>query len=150
MKKLVIIIILCATAIAAKAPESGVIHIIKHKPIVDMGSPAEWLNAIIWVESGYGQYNPKEPQAVGILQQHPVFVDDVNRIIGKKKYSYDDRLDPKKAIQMFFIYQRFYNPEMDFEVMCRTQVGGPLGMKKKSTDAYYAMVRDKLFSKFYR
>ena len=147
---MLIITILCATAIAAKAPETGFIDIVKHKPIVNMGSPAEWLNAIIWVESGYGQYNPQEKQAVGILQQHPIFVYDVNRILGKQKYTLDDRNDPVKAIQMFFIYQRFYNPEMNFEKMVRIQSGGPDGYKQSCTDAYYELVRDKLFTKFYR
>ena len=149
MKKLVIIIILCATAIAAKAPESGVIDIFRPESSKDIHNPQKWLKAIIFVETGHSLYNPNEPEASGILQQWPIFVDDVNRISGRQ-YKYSDRLDSVKAIQMFWIYQTYYNPDMDFEVMCRTKVGGPLGMKKKSTDAYYAMVRDKLFSKFYR
>jgi hypothetical protein len=136
------------TAIAAKAPESHVFNLLRPKPVID--NPAKWLDCIIWVESGSGMYNSKEPEAVGILQQHPVFVDDVNRILKKKRFSYDDRLDPKKAASMFFIYQNYYNPEMNFEKMCRIQVSGPDGMKKKCSDAYYFAVRDKLYSDIYR
>jgi hypothetical protein len=149
MKKLLIIIILCATAIATKAPDYHRINLVRPKVVKSMDSPARWLDAIIKVENGT-EYNSREPEAVGILQQHPIFVDDVNRIIKQKKYSYNDRLDKKKAIEMFFIFQAYYNPEMNFEKMCKIQVAGPNGMKKKCSEKYYFAVRDKLFENNYK
>ena len=39
-------------------------------------------------------------KAVGILQLHKVYVDDANRIVGYKKYSYNDRYDVCKSEEM--------------------------------------------------
>jgi hypothetical protein len=139
---------LCAVCLAVKAPNNHMFNILKPKFTID--HPARWLQAIIWVESQGSTYNKKEPLAQGILQQYPVFVKDVNRIIGKNKYSLDDRNDPEKAIAMFLIYQHYYNPEMNFEKMCKIQSGGPDGYKQSCTDNYYHLVRDRLYTTFYK
>ena len=148
MKRILILTILCMTAIATMAPDNHRITLIKPRVVKSLDSPARWLDAIIKVENGT-DYNSHEPEAVGILQQHPIFVDDVNRILGKKKYSYNDRTDKKKAIEMFFVFQSFYNPEMNFEKMARIQVAGPNGMNKACSERYYKLVRDKLFENNY-
>lgn len=44
-----------------------------------------------------------------------VYVDEVNRIKGKRIYSYNDRFDPLKAREMFEIYQQHYNPNKDID-----------------------------------
>ena len=36
-------------------------------------------------------------------------VDEVNRILGYRKYSHYDAADSTKAVEMFFIYQDRYN-----------------------------------------
>lgn len=131
------------------APSDGVIEIIIPEPIVSPLPPNEWLKAIVYVESGTTgseAYNKNEPQAVGKLQQYPIFVKDVNRILGYEKYSLDDRLNNKKAEEMFWIYQNYYNPEMNFEKMCRIQCGGPTGYQKSSTLNYYNLVKARLYS----
>jgi hypothetical protein len=148
MKKIVILSILCAVCLAVKAPEVHIFNIFRPKPTIN--HPARWLSAILWVESGSGTCNSKELGAVGVLQQHEIFVDDVNRILKKKKYSYDDRNDKAKAIEMFMIFQNHYNPEMNFEKMTKIQVAGPNGMKKKCSEKYYLAVREKLYSDFYK
>jgi hypothetical protein len=148
MKKLIIISILCAVCLAVKAPEAHIFNIFRPKPT--MQHPAKWIQAIVFIESQSGTYNKREPLAQGILQQYPIFVRDVNRILGKKKYSLDDRNDPAKALEMFMIYQYHYNPKMNFERMCRLQSGGPDGYKQSCTDNYYHLVRDKLYSTFYK
>jgi hypothetical protein len=137
------------SAIATKAPDNHRINLLRPRVVKSLDSPARWLDAIIKVENGT-DYNSHEPEAVGILQQHPIFVDDVNRILKKKKYIYNDRLDKKKAIEMFFIYQSHYNPEMNFEKMAKIQVSGPNGMNKSCSDKYYLLVRDKLFENNYK
>jgi hypothetical protein len=148
MKRLIIITILCSSFLAVKAPEAHIFNIFRPKPTIQ--HPSKRLSAILWVESGSGTYNSKELGAVGVLQQHEIFVDDVNRILKKKKYSYDDRNDKAKAIEMFLIFQNHYNPEMNFEKMTRIQVSGPCGMKKKCSERYYLAVREKLYSDFYK
>lgn len=47
-------------------------------------------------------------KAVGILQLHKVYVDDANRIVGYKKYSYNDRYDVSKSEEMTRIVLTHY------------------------------------------
>lgn len=106
-----------------------------------------YLKAIILVETGEegsSAINPNEPQAVGILQEWPIMVKDVNRILGKDVYTLEDRLDDNKAVEMFWIYQSYYNPTYDFEKMCKIWCGGPNGMNKASTEDYYQRVLGKI------
>jgi len=131
------------------APDTGVISIALPSPIISTFPPNEWLKAIIYVESGTigsEAYNKNEPLAAGKLQQYPIFVKDVNRILGYEKYSLNDRLNDKKAEEMFWIYQNYYNPEMNFEKMCRIQCGGPTGYQKTCTLDYYNLVKTHLYS----
>lgn len=148
MKKPLIIFLLLFIFFRCIAPVSNGIIISISEQIVYIGNPNDWLQAIMWVESGNdgkGEYSRNEPQAKGILQQYPIFVRDVNRIIGYEKYSLDDRLDNKKAEEMFWIYQHYYNPEMSFEKMCRIQSGGPNGYLQDCTIPYFNLVKKRLF-----
>ena len=65
--------------------------------------------AIGMVESNYNPkaYNASE-DAVGILQIRPIYVRDVNRILGERRYSLADRWDAKKSIEMTGIYLKYY------------------------------------------
>lgn len=109
-------------------------------------TPHQVLDAIIKVESLAGEYtyNRNEPLAVGILQQYPIYVQDVNRIIGQEFYKLSDRNDPVKAKQMFWIYQQFYNPTFDREKMIRIHCGGPDGRKQDCTLKYFELVKKAL------
>lgn len=109
-------------------------------------TPQQVLDAIIEVESTTGKntYNRNEPEAVGILQQYPIYVQDVNRIIGQDLYKLSDRNDPVKAKQMFWIYQQFYNPTFDREKIIRIHCGGPDGWKQDCTLKYFELVKKQL------
>ena len=148
MKKLLLITLMLMSFRVGYSPTVNSLIVIKLQPIKVQSTPNDWLKAIIWLESGKEQtyYNPNEPQAEGELQQYPIFVEDVNRIVGYKKYTLADRSDNKKAEEMFWIYQKYYNPEMDFEKMCRIQCGGPFGYLKDCTLNYYNTVKDHLQS----
>lgn len=72
--------------------------------------------AICQVESGQNDRAVnRKSSAAGRYQMLRVYVDEVNRIIGKKKYKYGDRMDPERAREMFNIYQGYYNPEKDID-----------------------------------
>lgn len=73
-------------------------------------------HAICMVESGCDDSarNPKS-SASGRFQMLKIYVDEVNRIKGKRAYSYNDRLNPTKAREMFEIYQQHYNPSKDID-----------------------------------
>jgi hypothetical protein len=137
--KTTLIILFLSIQFTCFAPGLNVYFIPSAEPLKKEYSFTEKLQAIIYVESSSGEnkYNPGEVDAVGLLQIHPVMVDDVNRILGFKKYQYSDRLSDKKSIEMFNIFQRHYNKTMDFEAMARNWCGGPSGMKKASTVNYY-------------
>jgi hypothetical protein len=143
---LIMVIVECFTLLAPAIREC-VIYL--PEPIEKVYTVDDWMEAIVFIESGAKgseAYNSDEPLAEGKFQQYPIFVDDVNRILGYEKYSYEDRKDDKKAEEMFWIYQKYYNPEMGFEKMCRIQCGGPDGYKYSSTIPYYNLVKNRLYS----
>lgn len=102
-------------------------------PLIHPNDPPErtiWdddvLEAIIEVESSYRDgASGDSGRAVGILQIWKITVRDCNRIIGKQKYKYEDRLSREKSIEMFYIYQRHYNPTGDLEKGCKLWNSGP-------------------------
>ena len=76
----------------------------------------EWetfIKALIWVESKDNPDAIGSLDDVGVLQILKVIVDDCNRILGYDKYSYEDRKDSLKSIEMFNVIQWYYNPEKD-------------------------------------
>jgi hypothetical protein len=76
---------------------------------------------------------------VGILQISPVLVSECNRISKEKKFKLSDRYNKEKSIEMFNIYQSFYNPERSIEKAIRLWNGGP-NYRVSSTNGYYRKV----------
>ena len=80
-----------------------------------------FIEAVIWQESrGNENAIGDKGAAVGVLQIHPIMVREANRIIamktGKKDtYSYDDRYDREKSIQIFKTVQDFHNKEHSYK-----------------------------------
>lgn len=109
------------------------------------------LDAIIQVESG-GDPNPPDGdngEAVGILQIHKIFVDDVNQILGEAKYTYDDRRDPVASVEMFCTYHNYWcgkHNDWTLEGLARRHNGGPWGHKKESTIPYWEKVKKVLYN----
>ena len=109
-------------------------------------------SSIVWVESK-GNANAKSRDgSVGIIQIKPVMVKEVNRICKiqgiSKRFTLSDRRNPAKSAEMFWIYQEFYNPELnldsltkeDMAVLARKWNGGPNGHKKRGTKKYWRKV----------
>lgn len=101
--------------------------------------------ALIVVESnGNNNAVGDNGNAVGCLQIHKVFVDDVNRILGRKEFTYQDRKSKDKSIKMALVYLKYYGdvyqkktgkkPTVD--VLVRIFNGGPEGYKKQATKEY--------------
>lgn len=71
-------------------------------------------------------YN-KKSGALGRYQMKKIYVDEVNRILSlrksKKRYAYSDRTDPKKAREMFDIFQSHHNPIKDINRAIRLHRG---------------------------
>ena len=65
------------------------------------------LLCLIAIESG-GKVDAVNGDGVGILQIRPVFVEDVNRILGREQFDAADRYSRIKSLQMARIWFRHY------------------------------------------
>jgi hypothetical protein len=109
-------------------------------------------SSIAWVESKGNPKAKSKDGSVGVIQIKPVMVKEVNRICKirglKKQFTLSDRHNPNKSEEMFWIYQKFYNPKMnwdslsvtDIKVMARKWNGGPNGDRKRQTNKYWVKV----------
>ena len=106
------------------------------------------MNAIMQVESSGNDkaYNAKE-DAVGCLQIRRCMVDDVNRILARKgndkRYTYEDRWNRLKSIEMFNIFCSYYGLG-SAEEMARCWNGGPRGINNPATLGYWNKVESEL------
>ena len=109
--------------------------------------------AIVQVESS-GNPRARNPatDAVGIAQITKTLVDDCNRIVGYKRFSYADRWNVRASREMFDIYLRFWGREYEKEtgnrctdeIRARMWNGGPKGYRLKDTAAYWNLVKKHL------
>lgn len=113
---------------------------------------ADLFTAIATVESNGNDYAVGDRgRAIGRYQLWKVYVDDVNRIAGTS-YTYADRTDPEKALQMVKIYighyaaryERLTGKTATDEVKARLHNGGPNGYKKGATIAYWNKVKKEM------
>ena len=77
---------------------------------------SEWETtqlALILTESQMDSLAVGKDNDLGILQITPIFVDEVNRLVGKDLFSHQDALSPTKSLQMLAIYQEHKNPAHD-------------------------------------
>ena len=106
------------------------------------------IKALIYVESSNNDnaYSFYEG-AAGALQIRCTMVRDVNRILRRQKsnqrYTYEDRWDRQKSIEMFNIYCNHYNL-VTLEEKARCWNGGPRGLQKLSTKKYWEKVKKQL------
>ncbi|MBO4379926.1 MAG: hypothetical protein J5784_02880 [Muribaculaceae bacterium] len=101
----------------------------------------EWntlIRAMIQCES---KGNPKvrNGQYVGVLQISPICVRAVNQI-STKKFSYNDRLNREKSIEMFNIFMDRYNPDHDIEKAIRMWSGGVRYSVKRTQKNYNKVI----------
>lgn len=116
-----------------------------------------WSNglwhAITQVESG-GNASARNPatDAVGIAQITKKMVDDCNRILGTRRFSYDDRWSAAASRRMFDVYLDYWGRQYERqtgrrctdEVRARIWNGGPRGWERSGTLEYWERVRKHL------
>ena len=71
------------------------------------------VQALIVVESEGNPLAVGKSNDVGILQITPIYVREVNRILGDDIYTLDDRTCIYKSLAMFEVYQAHHNPNKD-------------------------------------
>ena len=115
----------------------------------DAISEKQILDALMYVESSNNDsaYNASE-DAVGCLQIRQTMVDDVNRILRKRKspvrFTYEDRWCRYKSISMFKIYCKHYNLTTAEEIS-RCWNGGPNGLYNPATANYWEKVKNQIY-----
>lgn len=101
------------------------------------------IHAIAMVESEcHPNRVSKNGLYVGYLQISEICVRECNRIVGYNKFTYADRYDKQKSIDMFITYQERYNPEGNLEKAIRLWNSGDLKCmtRKARTEGYYQRV----------
>jgi hypothetical protein len=96
------------------------------------------FDAIAQVESGNGRYGKN------VYQLQDIYIDDVNRILGRKEFKYEDKFDVGKSREMMVIYWGRYGSiyesktgnAVSYSVLARIHYGGPDGWKKYATKRY--------------
>ena len=85
-------------------------------PTISAPDLSEWETtqlAFILTESQMDSLAVGKANDLGILQITPIFVDEVNRLVGKDLFTHQDALSPEKSLQMLAIYQEHKNPSHD-------------------------------------
>lgn len=73
------------------------------------------VDALIQVESSNNDLAIGAGNDIGCLQITPIYVTQCNEILGKKVFTLADRFERNKSIQMFAVYQRYFNPLFNIE-----------------------------------
>lgn len=149
-KKVSLVVVICTIAIILMSMSSS---LNRGEVIKDV-----LYSSIVWVESKGNPNAKSKDGSVGMVQIKPVMVSEINRICRiikmNKKFTLADRKSPDKSREMFFIYQEFYHPNLnwddvtinDMEQIARKWNGGPIGHKKKATKKYWKKVSKKLYA----
>ena len=95
------------------------------------------IKSIIQVESKGDRLAVGKTNDVGILQITPIYVKEVNRIIGEEKYTLECRKSIEKSIEMFEIYQSYYNPNKDINKAIKLHNPGAGHWYKDKVLSYY-------------
>jgi len=133
---LLTLLLCCATAISAQ--KTGSVDLNKKWGAV--------ISAIEQVESeGKANAVSRDGKYVGCLQISEILVRECNQILGRKKFTYADRLNKQKSYEMFIIYQEHFNKEGNMEKAIRLWNSGDLKcmQRKASTEGYYRKVMAK-------
>ncbi len=104
------------------------------------------IRAIEQVESkGQDRLVSRNGLYVGCLQIAPILVRQVNIILGKKKFTNNDRFSKEKSYEMFIVFQEHFNPGGDHEFAIRLWNSGDLKCmeRKGRTETYYQRVMSK-------
>lgn len=140
MKKLLVLVLMAVSMTMTAQSKSGADLQKKWGAVIE---------AIAMVES---EGNPKRVSRnglyVGYLQISEILVRECNRIAGYKKYTYADRYDKQKSINMFIDYQEFHNKTGNMEKAIRLWNSGDVNcmMRKARTEGYYKKVMSKYTS----
>ena len=96
------------------------------------------FDAIAQIETGNGRHGNN------VYQLRDIYIDDVNRILGRNEFKYEDKFDVGKSREMMRIYWGWYGSiyesktgnTVSYSVLARIHNGGPDGWKKYAAKRY--------------
>ena len=100
------------------------------------------IKSIIQVESRGDRLAVGKTNDVGILQITPIYVKEVNRILGEEKFTLECRTSIEKSIEMFEIYQNYYNPNKDINKAIKLHNPGAGVWYKKKVLNHYKIITE--------
>lgn len=123
--------------------------------ILLVAPPVETINewdvlrlAIIKTESNFDSTAVGSHNDIGLMQITPIYVDEVNRLLGEKRFTHSDAFDTDKALEMFELMQMFKNPEHDIDkAISLHNKSKAYAMRVKSNMEYvrtYEQIKNKL------
>ena len=75
-----------------------------------------FIDSLIEIESENDSNAIGTKGSIGVLQITPIYVKEINKILGYKKYKLKDRRSKKKSIKMFEVFQNYFNPQKDINL----------------------------------
>ena len=122
-----ITLILLVLAVSLTANFYSAIHIKNLKkevsmPMAENSAPdtlSDWNILQLAIAMTESEFNPKavgKTKDYGIYQITPIYVKEINRLLGDQVYTHNQAFDIEKSVEMFNIMQSFKNPEQDIEM----------------------------------
>jgi len=142
MKAILLTFLTSMISLACFAPGNNVMAVISPAEII---KPDRILIAHIQFESRNDRYaHNKKEDALGILQIRPIMILEVNRILQLQKKSLrfvlEDRTDPAKSVEIWYIVQNHWNPTYDLQKASRLWNSGTVRYSK-STNDYVSQIK---------
>jgi predicted CoA-binding protein len=79
---------------------------------------SDWNTLQLAIAMTESEFNPKavgKTNDYGIYQITPIYVKEINRLLGEQVYTHNQAFDIEKSVEMFNIMQSFKNPNQDIE-----------------------------------
>lgn len=86
--------------------------------IQEPSSLSEWQIMELAIYKTESEFNPLavgKTNDWGIAQITPIYVKEVNRILGEDRYIHEDAFNPQKSHEMLNIMQNYHNPSNDID-----------------------------------
>ena len=119
--KTIFVFILLFVFIGVSAPinHKSKIKRIAYIEVGPIEQPDYILKSFKFIESSYREkVIGDNGKAYGCLQFHQARVDDINEIVGYKKYTLKDALIETRATEMWYVYMAHKNPTYNLERAC--------------------------------
>ena len=79
---------------------------------------SEWNTLQMAIAMTESKFNPDAvgtSMDYGIYQITPIYVKEINRLLGEQVYTHDQAFNIEKSVEMFNVMQSFKNPEQDID-----------------------------------